>query len=140
MKISEAPRCVPFDDIRQRGNRVEVCLTTMLGISNEDFLMLWFDLGIDYAETLAQHRDSRVTAAQLIRNNLYWNYWVERWLNICECFISWRNPGKDIDTFREFHLDGMPPLKIFNLLQITSLPVQTPNVGVSAGKTTTQHS
>lgn len=120
MNRSEAPRCVPFDDIRTRGNRAEACLTAIFSISSEDFLLLWFDLGVEYAETLAQHRDSKVTAIQLIRNNLYWNYWIERWLDTCDYFIGWHNPNKSIDEFRDFHLDGMPPLKIFNLLQITS--------------------
>jgi hypothetical protein len=125
MKLSEAPRCVPFDDFKERNTRVRACITTLLGISGDDFLHLWFDLGVDYAEMLAQHRDSKVTAAQLIRNNLYWNYWIERWITICDYWIQWRNPGKNMETFREFHLDGMPPLRIFNLLQITSQSVET---------------
>ena len=120
MRISEAPRCVPFEDFVVRGDRAEACITAMLGISSDDFLTLWLDLGVEYAELVAKHKESRVTAHQLIKNNLFWNYWIERWLDTCDFFIEWNNPDKSMDDFKECQIDGMPPLKVFNLLQITS--------------------
>ena len=121
MKLSEAPRCVPFEDFKVRNTRVKTCLSGMFHFSSDDFVHLWFDLACEYAEFLASYPDSGVTAKQLIRNNLYWHYWLERWVERSNHFIWWQNPEKTLDDFKDFHRYGMPPLKVFDLLRVTSI-------------------
>lgn len=122
MDIKEAPRCVSYDElVAKRGNMVESCITGMLGITNDEYLELWFDLGCEYAEFLADKEGNAARVERYVRNNLFWYYWVERWLEQCETYIEWHYPEKTIEEFKDIHRGGLPPMRVFEMLKKTTI-------------------
>jgi len=74
-------------------------IMTLLGITEEDYNSLQFDLGMSY---LGKICSAAVIRKELSYNELYWNWWKSQWNRIDEYFLEGMAVDR-IDTKSQFY-------------------------------------
>lgn len=113
-------RRIAAGEMNARRRRSALCITTILDISEERYLELWFDLGVEYSAYWEQNAKIEGLAKELQKNNQYWFWWMYRFMELNESFIQWKNPYKGMDDFMDMHTEGaMPPPRVREIIEKT---------------------
>lgn len=91
-------------EIVNRANSIEAAICKRVGISSEDYLMLFFESGCQAAERCGQideHSHRRV-----MTSNIFWYWWAQRFMRSCEAFMLTFSPLRSALTRK---LENNPP-------------------------------
>jgi len=98
--------------LQQRWKINENVVRKMFGLTEDEYIELWHEMGCLYAEKMF-NRDGLVygpkMAARAVRSNIYWQYWYAEWVETCEWFLHWNYSKKNFTDFKKIHLLATKP-------------------------------
>ncbi|MBI9065431.1 MAG: hypothetical protein JEZ14_25830 [Marinilabiliaceae bacterium] len=106
--------------LKQRAEKVEKDACVFFGITPNQYLERFHEMGCVYAERHFRTKGLfgdlyRRMVAIYITSEVYWAYWSEQWLDGCEYFLyGWAYEKKSKADFENYQLSASEPSKFLH--------------------------
>lgn len=90
-------------ELETRANNIEAAICKRTGISNEQYMMLFFETGCQSAEKFHEECGTLFqvySAKDFMSSNVYWYWWAQKFMQGCEMFLNSSYQGvKVLETY-----------------------------------------
>ena len=112
------------NDIKRRADRLEQIICEYFELTNDEYLLLWHELGCQYVESLFKKIGFIGSAYKMAvrtyqSSGVFWLFWLGQWMTTCEWFLYWNYSKKSIDDFIKMQLQAQKPTKKIHFKIIT---------------------